>query len=66
MSIRVIENRSNILEVQAWGRLTHLDYFDILPRTKRMVREHGKIRVLFEMGTFHGWSLGAIWDDAKL
>jgi hypothetical protein len=26
---------------------------------------HGKIRILFEMHNFHGWTAGAMWEDLK-
>ncbi|MFQ5526993.1 MAG: STAS/SEC14 domain-containing protein [Thermoanaerobaculia bacterium] len=57
MSIQIHEQSGrNVLEVRAKGQLTHRDYEQLVPRTKRMIQDHGKIRVLFEMSNFHGWS----------
>ncbi len=30
-----------------------------------MIAKHGTIRVLFDMRDFHGWSVGALWEDIK-
>ena len=29
------------------------------------MKQHGKIRILFEMTDFHGWEPAALWDDLK-
>jgi len=55
----------NVLEVTVSGKLTHEDYQRFVPAFERLVKEHGKIRVLFEMADFHGWQAGALWDDIK-
>ncbi len=65
MSIHLLEESGDFLEVRAHGLLTHRDYLQLVPRTKRMIRDHGKIRVLFDMSGFQGWSLGEMWDDVK-
>lgn len=58
-------NGGKILEVLVTGKLSHEDYQTFVPVFERLAREHGKIRVLFEMVNFHGWSAGALWDDVK-
>lgn len=60
------KNGGKVLEVQVSGKLTHDDYQHFGPRFQQMVRQHGKIRVLFEMLDFHGWEAAALWDDIKL
>ena len=55
-----------ILAIQVSGKLTHEDYGKFLPEFERRIKEHGKIRVLFEMTDFHGWEFSALWDDIKL
>jgi hypothetical protein len=55
-----------ILEIQVSGKLTHEDYMQFVPEFERLIKEHGKIRVLFEMADFHGWEYAALWDDIKL
>jgi hypothetical protein len=32
---------------------------------ERLVKDHGKIRLLVEMHDFHGWTAGALWQDVK-
>ncbi len=54
-----------ILEVQVSGKLAHLDYQHFVPVFEKNVKQHGKIRVLFEMVEFHGWEAAALWDDLK-
>lgn len=54
-----------ILEVHATGKLEKRDYELFAPEVERVVRDHGKIRVLFHMHDFHGWSAGALWEDIK-
>jgi hypothetical protein len=54
-----------ILEVAVSGKLTHDDYARFVPAFERLVKRHGKIRVLFQMSDFHGWEAAALWDDIK-
>ena len=58
-------NGRKVLEVRVSGKLIHEDYQSFVPEFDRLVKEHGKIRVLFEMADFHGWTAGAVWDDSK-
>ena len=46
-------------------KLTHEDYEHFVPKCEEMFKQHGKIRVLFEMMDFHGWETAALWDDIK-
>ena len=32
---------------------------------ERLVKQHGKLRMLVEMYDFHGWIGGALWEDTK-
>lgn len=54
-----------IITVLASGTLTKEDYERFVPAVENMIREHGKIRVLFEMHDFHGWEVAALWEDLK-
>ena len=66
MSITHTEkNEGKQLEVQVSGKLTHQDYTTLMPEFERLVKQHGKLRVLFEMTDFHGWESAAVWDDIK-
>ena len=58
-------NGGKVLEVQVSGKLTHADYQRFIPAFERLVKQHGTIRLLFEMADFHGWDAGALWDDIK-
>jgi hypothetical protein len=51
--------------IKASGKLTKEDYEHFLPRIEGLIKERGKIRVLFDMHDFHGWELGALWEDIK-
>ena len=61
------ESMGNILILRAVGKLTDLDYKDVLiPRLDLIIREHGKARLLMDMADdFHGWEAAALWDDAR-
>ena len=66
MATRLVEkNGGKLLEVAVNERLTHGDYERFIPEFERLVKQHGKIRVLFEMTDFHGWEGAALWDDFK-
>jgi stage II sporulation SpoAA-like protein len=54
-----------VLEVRASGKLTKEDYERFLPEVERLIGQHGKVRMLFEMHDFHGWTAGALWHDIK-
>lgn len=67
MPVQLLEkDHGSILEVRATGKLVHEDYQRFVPEFDRLVKKHGKIRLLFEMSDFHGWELQAAWDDLKL
>jgi hypothetical protein len=66
MAIKLNEtNGGEVLEVQVSGKLAHDDYQHFVPEFERLLKQHGKIRVLFEMVDFHGWRGAAMWDDIK-
>jgi hypothetical protein len=54
-----------ILEVKISGKLQKDDYLAFVPEVERLIQLHGKIRVLMEMHDFHGWEMGALWEDIK-
>ena len=53
------------LHVCVTGKLTKEDYEAFAPLIDQQIHEHGKIRVLFQMRDFHGWTAGAMWEDLK-
>lgn len=61
------ESTGNILVLRAVGKLTDQDYKDVLiPRLDSIIREHGKARLLLDLGDdFQGWEAAALWDDTR-
>jgi len=59
------ENDGKILDVHVSGKLVKADYEHFVPEFERLVRQHGKLRVIFDMTGFHGWTVGAVWEDTK-
>jgi len=58
-------NGGKLLEVHLKGKLGKDDYGQFAPTAERLIRQHGKIRMLVEMHDFHGWTAGAFWEDIK-
>jgi hypothetical protein len=54
-----------LLEVHLTGKMIKKDYETFLPAVERLVKQHGKIRMLVEMHDFHGWTACALWEDIK-
>jgi hypothetical protein len=66
MTIQLNETEGGkVLEVQVSGKLVKEDYQHFVPEFARLVKQHGKLRVLFEMVDFHGWEAAALWADVK-
>jgi hypothetical protein len=59
------ESTGNVVTVTASGRLSKRDYEQLVPIVTEVIREKGKIRVLFDMDDFHGWTPGGLWEDIK-
>ena len=67
MGIQLTEKRGGkVLEVQVSGKLAHEDYLHFVPKFEQLIKQHGKLRVLFDMTDFHGWEAGALWDEIKV
>jgi hypothetical protein len=54
-----------ILVIHVSGKLLKEDYAHFVPEFERLVRQHGKLRLLFDMTGLHGWEAGAAWEDLK-
>lgn len=66
MNVKLNEkNGGKLLEVQLTGKLEKADYTHFIPTVEKLVREHGKIRMLVILLDFHGWTAGALWEDIK-
>ncbi len=59
------ENGGKILVIHVSGKLKKADYEDFVPEFDRLAGQQGKVCVLFDMVDFHGWELGAAWEDLK-
>ena len=57
--------KSGLMSIRVTGKLAKDDYDRFLPEVEKMIAEHGKISILFEMHDFHGWSASALWEDFK-
>ena len=55
----------NMLHVRVTGKLTKEAYEAFAPVVDQQIQEHGKLRILFEIHDFHGWTAGALWEDMK-
>jgi hypothetical protein len=59
------ENNGKVLVIHVSGKLVKTDYDQFVPEFDRLVRQHGKLCVLFDMTGLHGWDAGAMWEDTK-
>ena len=59
------KREGKLLGVHVSGKLTTEDYEHFIPAVERLIQQHGKIDILFEMTDFHGWEPGAMWEDTK-
>jgi hypothetical protein len=55
----------NFLDVHVSGILSQADYKQFVPEFERLVRQHGKLHVLFDMTGFHGLEAAAVWEEIK-
>lgn len=53
------------VDVHVSGKLAKADYEHFVPEFDRLVAQHGKLRILFDMNGFHGWEASALWQDIK-
>jgi hypothetical protein len=66
MAVQVAAAESGkFVDVHVSGKLTKEDYEHFVPELERLIAQHGKLRILFEMHDFHGWQAGALWADVK-
>lgn len=59
------DGTNNLVEIEVSGKLVKSDYETFVPQLEKLIRDHGKLRILFEMKDFHGWTLSALWQDFK-
>jgi len=59
------EEGGKLLIAHVNGKLTKEDYENFASEFERLVRQHGKLRLLFDMTDFEGWETGALWEEIK-
>ena len=59
------ENGGKLVAVQVTGKLVKADYKHFVNEFERLIQQHGKLRVLFDMTDLRGWDAGAAWEDIK-
>ena len=59
------EADGKILVAKLSGKLTREDYKHFVPEAEKLIEKHSTIRVLCQLHDFHGWNLGALWEDMK-
>ena len=59
------EAGGKLLTIHVSGKLTKENFEHFMPPVERLIKGHGKLRVLFDMEDFHGWTCGALWEDIK-
>jgi hypothetical protein len=62
---KLSESSEKILGFKVSGKLTDEDYKAFVPQIEKIIQEFGRISLLLELDDFHGWDLGAAWDDFK-
>jgi hypothetical protein len=58
-------NTEQALEVRVIGQVRHVDYEYSVPEFERLVKTHGKLRVLINIAEFAGWEGATLWDEIK-
>lgn len=66
MPIKLNEEKDGkLLAIHVSGTLAKADYKHFVLEFERLIELHGKLRVLFVMTGFHGWTAGALWEDTR-
>lgn len=65
MAISINELSDGVVEVKLSGKLHKEDYDTFVPGIEEIIERAGKVRFLMIMEDFHGWDLGAVWEDTK-
>ena len=57
--------KDGIIGIKMSGKLHDKDYPAYVSAVETTIDSFGKIRMLILFEDFHGWDLGALWDDIK-
>lgn len=52
-----------LAEIHISGRLSRQDHEELVPELERLIRLHGRIRILVQLHHFTGWTFGALWEE---
>jgi hypothetical protein len=56
----------DLIVVRASGRLTLADYHDAMPEIDTAVQlAGGPLQVMIRLEDFHGWDIGALWQELR-
>ena len=59
------KDHTKIISITFKGKVDKNDYDLLVPQLEGIIRKGGNIRLLIELIDFEGWTLGALWEDAK-
>lgn len=59
------QENKGYLDVRVTHRLEAVDYETLVPEFERLVKQHGKLKMLVQLHDFHGWTAGGLWQDLK-
>ena len=66
MSLELLQDPPHhLVEVKVTGKLADPDYQAFVPQVDDFIRQNGKIRILFDMHDFHGWTLFGALEDMR-
>jgi hypothetical protein len=61
------ESSGNILGFRIRGKLTEADYREHLdPEIEKTMKEYPKMKIVWVMEDFKGWTIGGAWEDFLL
>lgn len=63
--LEIRQRFNDVAVLSASGKLSRQDYERTLPDLERMLKEHGKLRLLVELNDFAGWELPALAMDLR-
>lgn len=65
-TLQLVESHGGrFLEIRVSGQLHKPDYELFVPEVERLIKQHGRIRMLVQLNEFRGWTAGALWEDIK-
>ena len=59
------DSKGGIVVMTISGKIDVRDYEKAIPELEQQIEQHGKLSLLVELMDFHGWTLGAAWEDTK-